>query len=549
MTTSPSGSRPGSISGSSAGDGRRTVVTSGARRRWVLAAGVALSALPTGLPPAGAVAPAPAPDDPLFARQWNLAMIQLPRAWSVSDGTGATVALLDTGVAYEDYDDGARQYFRAPDLAGTRFVAGWDFVDGDAHPDDSLNDRYPEEPAHGTHKASIIAETTGNGIGAAGVAPGAAIMPVRVLDTGGNADDQRVAAGLRFAVDHGAQVVNISIAGPRTPALAAAVQYAAAKGVTMVAASGNGLAGQPQVDYPAAYPEVIAVGAVRRDRTPAPYANYGDALDLVAPGGDTAADPKNGGIRQQSFVGTPDGFCYCQVDGTSAAAPHVAGVAALLVASGLARTPDQVRHALESSALDLGPPGWDPIYGHGLVQAAGALAAASAASADLSVTVPDGSSTLVVHNAGPAPATGVVVSDRLGPGATVGAARPAQGSCQPAGDRLTCSLGDLAVGATVRVEVDGTVPAAGAVHHRASVRGDQGDGVRANDTSPPGRPVAAGTPGRAAAGRPSSGPILAGAALAVAAAGLALARRRRRDAPAPAPAAAGRAVAAGRSRR
>jgi len=324
-------------------------------------------------------AAAGAPKDPAFARQWNLPMIQVPEAWEVSRGQGAVVAVLDTGVAYETFGP----YKKAPDLAGTTFIAGHDFVDDDDHPNDDIDPSAPNRPAHGTHSATIIAATTGNGVGIAGVAPGAAIMPVRVLDATGGGDDDQIAAGIVWAVDHGANVLNMSFDstfdGPMTRA---AVAYAASKEVTMVAATGN--TGRGVVGYPAAYPEVLAVGAVRIDRTRPQYSTFGALgdVDLVAPGGDVTVD-QNGdgapdGILGHSMANAINGFGEQAVEGTSAAAPHVSAVAALLVGSGLARTATQVRTALVASALDLGPTGPDPFHGAGLVQARAALTAAGA---------------------------------------------------------------------------------------------------------------------------------------------------------------------------
>lgn len=335
--------------------------------------------------PAGAAVPAP--DDPGFPKQWNLPLIQIPEAWAISRGAGVTVAILDTGVAYEDFGP----YQRAPDLAGTKFVPGHDFIDGDDHPNDNVNPIAADRPAHGTHSAGIIAQTTGNGLGEAGVAPDVAIMPIRVLDETGGGTDEQIAAGLRFAVDHGAQVVNMSFDAPTDrPLTRAAVAYAAAKGVTMVAAVGN--TGRATVGFPAAYPEVIAVGAVRLDKTRAGYSSFGALgdVDLVAPGGDLSVD-QNGdgspdGILAQSMVYATNGFGDQMVEGTSAAAPHVSAVAALLIGSGLATTPAQVRKALEASALDLGTPGPDVYYGAGLVQARAALTAAGAPPAEPSPT-------------------------------------------------------------------------------------------------------------------------------------------------------------------
>ena len=320
-------------------------------------------------PVAGSHAAVEPPDDPLFKHQWHLQAIQIPAAWAVSRGAGATVAVLDTGVAYEDRGI----YRRAPDLAGTRFTRGWDFVDGDPHPNDVAppdGGALPARQSHGTHIAGIIAQTTGNGTGAAGVAPKAAIMPIRVLKPDQSGSPVAIARGLRFAADHGADVANLSITGSSpNRVLEDAIGYAASRGVTIVAAAGNG--GGASVGFPGAYPKVVAVGAVSRDRTRAYYSNYGKALDLVAAGGDGPED----GVLQQTLKGGPASFCYCFMASTSAAAAQVSGVAALVVASGRATGPVGVRSALLSSARDLGRSGWDPEHGAGLVQASHAVAA------------------------------------------------------------------------------------------------------------------------------------------------------------------------------
>ncbi len=337
-----------------------------------LLVGASWLSLPGGPAPAAQAAPVKPPGDPLFKYQWNLHAMQLPAAWAVSRGAGAVVAVLDTGVAYEDR--GA--YRRAPDLAGTRFVAGRDFVADDAHPDDVP--RSGGRRSHGTQMAGLIAQTTGNAIGGAGVAPEAAIMPIRVLRPDLSGSARTIARGLRYAADHGADVANLSIAGPaRSRVLKAAVDYAASRGVTIVAAAGNG--GGPSVGWPAAYPQVIAVGAVGQDLTRAYYSNYGRALDLMAPGGagdtvDTGYGPADG-VLAQTLKGGPSHFCFCFTASTSAAAAQVSGVVALLVGSGRATRPADIRAALLSSARNLGPPGHDPEYGAGLVQARSALAA------------------------------------------------------------------------------------------------------------------------------------------------------------------------------
>ncbi|MDP9441513.1 MAG: S8 family serine peptidase, partial [Actinomycetota bacterium] len=313
------------------------------RRLWAALAAAVVTLATTVAGPAVAKETAPPggpPNDPLFPSQWNLPLIQIPEAWRFSTGLGTTVAVLDTGVAFEDYADAGYSYRKVPGFAGTRFAPGYDFVDNDDHPNDNVNPRSSQEPGHGTHKAAVIAETANDGKGTAGVAPGATIMPVRVLDWSGSGNVEAIAAGIRFAADHGAHVAVMSLTGVDSGPVEAAVRYAASKGMIMVAPSGNEGAGA--VAFPASDPDVIAVGAVAADRKRAYYSNYGAGLDLVAPGGDLSADltgdGQPDGIRQQTFVGTLDGFCHCQVEGTSAAAPHVAAVVALLVSSGLATT-------------------------------------------------------------------------------------------------------------------------------------------------------------------------------------------------------------------
>ena len=360
--------------------GRLSAGRRAGRARALLGAGAVLvagvEAVPAGalrgpdaVAGARATVRAPAPDDELFSQQWNLGAIGIPRAWDVSTGQGVVVAVLDTGVAYED--DGP--YRRAPDLAGTRFVPGWDFVDDDAHPNDvPVSGR----GSQGTHVAAVIAATTNNRFGTAGVAPGAAIMPVRVLGADGSGTAETIARGLRFAADNGASVANVSL-GPRVdaPSLGDAVAYAVARGVTIVVAPGEG--GLASLALPAALPAALVVGAVGYQNERAEYSYFGPGLDLVAPGGDVQIDQNRDGIDDgivaQTVFERTDGFCFCLRQGMPSAAAHVSGVAALVLAAGRASTPGEVRELLVAAAADLGPPGPDAEYGAGLVQATTAL--------------------------------------------------------------------------------------------------------------------------------------------------------------------------------
>ncbi len=318
------------------------------------------------------------PNDPLYSLyQWHFdnpvyGGINMENAWSITSGnSNVTVAVLDSGVAYEDYQG----YLKHPDFGQTNFVPGYDFINGDSHAND--------DNGHGTHVTGTVAESTNNRnkagyIGAAGIAYNTSIMPIKVLDSQGYGNVASVANGLYWATDHGADVINMSLSWPNGynpgSTLEDAIRYAYNQGVTLVASAGND--GVGTVNYPAAYNEyVIAVGATRYDEQKAYYSNWGAALDITAPGGDVTVD-QNGdgygdGVLQATFD-TNGQYGYYFLQGTSMAAPHVSGVAALLIASGVTG-PDNVRAALENSAEDKGDEGWDSIYGHGLLDAYAAL--------------------------------------------------------------------------------------------------------------------------------------------------------------------------------
>jgi len=304
------------------------------------------------------------PNDPYYSYQWHLdnpvyGGIQTEEAWNISAGSGVKVAVVDTGIR------------KGTDLANTCFVSGYDFVNNDNDPTD--------DNGHGTHVAGTVAQSTNNALGVAGVAFNACLMPVKVLDSRGSGTYANVASGIRWAADNGVKVINLSLGGASSDnTLKEAVKYAYEKGVVVVAAAGND--GSAAVSYPAAYDDyVIAVGATRYDETLAYYSNYGPSLDLVAPGGDLNVDQNNDGygdgVLQQTFQmrGRNITWGYYFFQGTSMAAPHISGVAALLVANGNATTPNEVRIALQETAEDLGSPGFDEIYGWGLVDAYAAL--------------------------------------------------------------------------------------------------------------------------------------------------------------------------------
>ena len=325
------------------------------------------------------------PDDRFYKYQWNLTLVNAERTWGIQKGkSSVAVAVLDSGIAYEDYTDPRTGvvYKKAPDWGDTKFLPGYDFVNGDSHPND---DEY-----HGTHVASTIAEATNNGLGMAGLAFGCALMPVKVLDADGNGTFFDVADGIDFAADYteGGQkpvkVISMSLGSESTSqAVSSAVDRAFAAGVLLVAAAGN--SGKGSVEFPANLAHVVGVGALDERKERARYSNFGSDLDLMAPGGDCDRDDDGDGVPDCVFqqmpdpdyldVGRHDQFCYCGLDGTSMATPHVAAAAALLFSQGFT-DPAAVRAALEQAAERIGGApagGRNDNYGYGLVLPAGAL--------------------------------------------------------------------------------------------------------------------------------------------------------------------------------
>jgi serine protease len=327
--------------------------------------------------------------------QWNFMPgtgVDAPRAWDNliaagrPGGRGVTIAVVDSGVSFR----------RSPDLNGNRFIRGYDFCARTGRGDQACagRDRDPDdEYGHGTHIASTIAETTNNANALTGLAYGASIIPVKVLNRDGDGDEDVIAAGIRYAADRGADIINLSFEfgsttfeASQVPRIAAAVRHARRQGALIVGAAGN--TAFEKVAYPAALPGIISVGAVTEHSCLAEYSNYGPGLDLVAPGGGEDA-PLLGGqpgcvpqgphgrtILQLAFTRKNKRFRYpTSYEGTSMAAAHVSATAALVIASGvLGPRPSAkaVEKRLKATARDLGVPGNDRRYGAGLIDAGAA---------------------------------------------------------------------------------------------------------------------------------------------------------------------------------
>lgn len=301
------------------------------------------------------------PNDIYYKYQWHFTAIQGEQAWDISIGSGVIVAVLDTGL-----NSGG------PDGIGCT-VPGIDVVNGDDDPFDG--------DGHGTHVSGTISQATNNDAkGVAGLAYGACIMPIKVLDDSGSGSFADIAEGIYYAVDNNASVINMSLGTNARYGLSSnsimdpALNYAYTNGVTVVCAAGND-GSQKNVSYPAIHETTIAVGATDFNNNVTRYSNKGKGLDIVAPGGDTTQDSNNDGyvdgVLQETNIGS--GWNYYFFQGTSMASPHVAAVAAMLIANGQGLTPDLMYQALTTTTVDLNDPGYDKTSGFGLVQAYNAL--------------------------------------------------------------------------------------------------------------------------------------------------------------------------------
>ena len=291
------------------------------------------------------------PNDPDYAKQWNFQAIDAPSVWQQTQGEGVTVAVIDTGVT------------QVRDLERTELLPGYDFV----------RDRLDasDDNGHGTHVAGTIAQSTNNRYGVAGIVPRARIMPLKVLSAGGAGTVADIAEAVKFAADNGADAINMSLGGGGPSELfQEAIDYARAKGVVIVAAAGNN--GVGRVSYPARYEGVIGVAAIDAEGQKTPYSNYGEEIDLAAPGGWIGGDlGQAGGILQETVGPGGEGSAFRYLQGTSMAAPHVAGAAAALKALGIS-DPDRIEAILKETArkVDGDPQNY---YGAGLLDAGAAV--------------------------------------------------------------------------------------------------------------------------------------------------------------------------------
>lgn len=403
---------------------------------------VAVTLGPNGAPagrsgtlPAAPSGPNVVPNDPLYAQQWHHQRIHSEPGWDLAKAPGITIAVVDTGIDCVHAD-----------LAAA-CVPGYDFI--------GLDDDPSDDQGHGTIEAGAAAAAVDNGVGIAGLGWGARLMPVKAMDSRGSGSHGSIAAGVLWAADHGAAVINLSLGGPQTSnTLQEAIDYAVGNGATVVASAGNLGTSTPM--YPAAYPNVIAVAATTPADTRAPFSSYGDHLDVAAPGFDILTTTMGGG--------------YGRFDGTSEAAALASGFAALLKAQQPARTPAEIQRLMEQTAEDLGAPGRDPYFGSGLIQVAAALAVA------LPTPTPSPPAT-VAPPAGPNPwrLSLLAFADTVGAG---GHACPGCDGLFGQGDRwaaAACPLGPIEVvvrtaGGPERVLWRGPLrPAAGGLDSRAVV--------------------------------------------------------------------------------
>jgi thermitase len=282
------------------------------------------------------------PNDPNYKDQYGMKLINAPAAWEIQPGKKSIkIAIVDTGVDLNH-----------PDLK-SQIVPGYNAAEPGQSPQDG--------DEHGTHCAGIAAAAANNALGVVGVAPGVSIMPVKVLGAG--ATEATIADGVIWAADHGANVITMSLGlYKRSPVFEKALGYALGKGVTITASAGNNNAeNDPEKapHLPSTYPGVIEVAAIDSADQKASFSNFGKTVSVAAPG--------------VNILSTVPGGGYKRMSGTSMAAPHAAGLAALILSNHPDWKPAQVKAAMEQSAKDNGTAGFDPIFGFGRIDALAAV--------------------------------------------------------------------------------------------------------------------------------------------------------------------------------
>ena len=316
------------------------------------------------------------PNDTRFGEQWNLSIINANLAWDVTVGSsGVIVAVIDSGVDYNHSDLSANIWNNPDEVPGngidddgngyTDDYRGWNFVASNNNPMDDDPD------GHGTHVSGIIAATTNNNLGVAGLTWRCLLMPLKALDYDGYGLASDIADAIIYAADNGADVINISLGDyNHSETVLEAIEYAHQRDCIIIASSGNdGLEG---VSYPAAYPYVIAAGATNSSDSIASYSDYGNEIDVSAPGG---------GVFQ-GILSTTKFNTYGYMLGTSMASPHVAGLAALIRSIYPTLTARAVERQIESTCDDKGITGWDKFYGFGRINAQNAVLASPTSVSD-----------------------------------------------------------------------------------------------------------------------------------------------------------------------
>ncbi len=406
------------------------------------------------------------PNDPNYPKQWGLTQIAAPQAWNQTTGASSLIiGVLDTGIDLGHPDLAGKVWVNAGEIPGDAVdndrngfiddVHGWHFF-GDGGPG---NADVADDNGHGTHVAGIAGAATNNGIGVAGVTWDSPVMVVKVLGSDGLGPYSDIAAGILYAVANGARIINLSLGGqPFSQTLCDAVALATAKGRLVVAAVGNQ---GDQVLYPAMCPGALAVAATDASDKHAAFSNRGARVDLAAPGVDIWSTFYRPGLST-----------YAALDGTSAAAPFVAGAAALVWSRWPGLTAEAVKAQLLATVADAGRPGKDDETGWGRLDA-GSAVADLAAPVDLQVStrvtpmiVVAGNpmtATFQVTNTGGMLATSVTLYASLVADATVDGIQSAGASCNLIGSAMTCGASRLDPGGSAAVSVVMTPTVVGVV--------------------------------------------------------------------------------------